>query len=193
MACSAGSTRGIAGGNFLQVGRQVHLFHQIEIVVAARRTIGAKSHRDAQAEQLHHRGDAAGEFHVAGGAMGDAGAARLENLHVGIVQPDAVRRDGRAVQHAQRVQQRVVGSCRASRTASSFSRLGLREMNHQRLAVFVGQLAGGLQVCVVIGVDGVRSDGGNDQRIVLVLLHEFFGEPASASCGRWRVGRLESR
>ena len=84
-------------------------------------------------------------------------------LHVGRVQPDAVRDDGPAIQNAQRFQQpRGRHVARAQRVV--IFDLGFGEMHHQRRVEFVGQLARGLEIGVVVGIDGVRGDGGNDQR-----------------------------
>ena len=64
-------------------------------------------------------------------------------------------------------------------------------MHHQRRVEFVGQLARGLQIGVVIGIDGVRGDGGNDERIALVLVEKFRGG-LQHIFGRGEIGRFEA-
>src|SRR5216683_161558 len=81
---------GIHFGDLLQLGSQVHLFHQIEIVVAAGRTVGTEAHGDAGGALLHHGGDTAGQHHVAGGIVHAADTLFGEEFPVDCVDPDAM-------------------------------------------------------------------------------------------------------
>ncbi len=64
-------------------------------------------------------------------------------------------------------------------------------MHHQRRVEFVRQLARGLEIGVVVGIDGVRGHGWNDGRVALVLVEKLRGGPQHI-LGRGEVGRFEA-
>src|SRR4029077_18340360 len=86
--CSEGTR--IHFGDLLQLGGQVHLFHQIAIVVAAGRTVGTEAHGYSGGPLFNHGGHTASQHHVAGRIVHAADAFCGEKLAVGCVDPDTV-------------------------------------------------------------------------------------------------------
>src|SRR6185312_4251547 len=95
----------IASRDLLQVRRERHLLHEIEIVVTARRTVRAEADRYAGLQQLRHRSDAARELHVARWTMRDAYSALPQNADIVIVEPHAVSRDCPPVEQADGIEE----------------------------------------------------------------------------------------
>ncbi len=77
------------------------------------------------------------------------------------------------------------------RSASSFSVLVSERWIVSGAWYLLASCARSLQIGVVIGVDRVRRHGGNNQRIIVVLLQKLFGEPQHV-LGRGGVGRFEA-
>src|ERR1700730_18958786 len=77
-------------GDFLQLGGEVHLLHQIEVVVAAGRAVCAEAHGDASGAFFDHGSDTAGQHRVAAGIVHAAHAFFGEELAVGCGDPDAM-------------------------------------------------------------------------------------------------------
>ena len=107
--------------------------------------------------------------------MRDTGRAPLENGQVGVVKPDAVRGDRSAAEDTPRIQNagRRLLQFRQSVVALLF---GFGHVDQKRRVVLVGQSAAGAQRLFGVGIQRVRRDGGNDQRIVAEALEEPFGE-----------------
>ena len=78
---------GIAGAHLLQIGRQVHFFHHVEIVVAAGRAVGAEADRNAERQEASPPARCRWPVSCCWRAMRHAGAVRLQDLCVGVRPP----------------------------------------------------------------------------------------------------------
>ena len=90
----------------MQLGGEVHLLHQVKIVVASGGAVGTEADFQSRGQHLHHRRDAAREHHVARRAVSDGSAVGLQDRYVGVIRPDAVGGERGAVEHSQRLQLR---------------------------------------------------------------------------------------
>ena len=104
--------------------------------------------------------------------MRDAGSVRLEDLHVGRVEIDGVRDQCPAVQNSERFNQ--PGGCHVARAHSVvIFEFRLGEVHHQWCVEFIRERARGFKIVVIIRIDGVRGDGWDDERVVLVLVEKL--------------------
>ena len=148
-ACSAGSAVGSPVVTFCSLAaRSISSNRSKSLLLPAGPSVPSPTGMPS-ASMLHHRRDAAREFHVARRAVRDARAARFQDRHVGVVHPDAVRGDGAAVQNAQRVEQPRSGVMWRLAQRVVVLLLGLGEVDQQRRVVFVGERARGFQGLVV--------------------------------------------
>ena len=83
--------RPVEGGDLLEERRGPHLIEDAGPIVAAR-PIGAESHGHPGPQHRRDIGDSVAEEHVAGGAVGQLGAARAHEGDLLLGQPDAVDR-----------------------------------------------------------------------------------------------------
>ena len=94
--------RRIVGGSLGENRRQPHFLEHIEVVVAGG-AVRADANRQVALEHLRHRRDAAGELEVAGRAVSDGRLAIVQDVHLVLVDVDAVRRQHFRVEQAQRL------------------------------------------------------------------------------------------
>ena len=78
---------------------EVHVLEQVVVVVRGH-AVGAERHVHARIEKLLNRREPACELHVGGRVQNDGRAALGEDLDVLVVDPHAVRRNHRHVEHA---------------------------------------------------------------------------------------------
>ena len=79
-------------GDLLELRRQVHLFHQVQIVVAARRAVRAQPDRYAGRALFDHRSNTARQHHVAGRIVHATHLPLRQDPAVRLVNKNAVRR-----------------------------------------------------------------------------------------------------
>ena len=118
--------------------------------------------------------------------MGETDAFGFENSEIGFIDPDGVRGDGAAIEDAE-IGEGFGGGDVALGEALVVLVLRFGKMNQKRRLVFVGESAAGLQGFVGIGVDGVRGDGRNDQRIAVEAGEIAIGEGQRIG-GRFGIG-----
>jgi len=100
-----------------------------------------------------------------------AGAAHLQDGHIRLVDPHAVRSHGAAAKHAETIQG-LGGSHVALGQLVVVFLFRLGDVDQQRSAILVGEGPRGLERLIGVGVNRVRCYRRNHQRIVAVVAPE---------------------
>ena len=150
----------------------VHLFHQVEIIVAAGGTVGSEADGDSSGTHLGYRRNSAGDHHVARRVVYAAHLPLRQNCAVGLIHKNAVRGDDVGTEHADLVQILHRRHSVLLQAVLPFL-LHFRGMNQDGRVIFPRQRRRVLKRLLGAGVDRVWRDGGVDQRIALPLFQEF--------------------
>src|ERR1700756_3286566 len=148
-------------GDFLQLGGKVDLFHEVEVVVAARGAVGTEAYGDASSAFFHDGSYAAGQHHVAGRIVNAPDALFGQELAIGFIDPDAVRGDDVRTEQADAVHV-LDGSSMVLGEAVVEFLFDFGDMDQNRRVIFLGE---GLHVVKGLfraEIDGVGRDGGMD-------------------------------
>src|SRR4029077_2600889 len=160
--------------NFLQLGGEVHFLHQVQVVVAAGRAVGAEADSDAGGTFFDYWGDAAGQHHVAGWIVHAANVIFGEELAVGFINPNTMGGDDIWAEQADALHV-LNGSSVVLREAVVELFLDFRDMNQDGRVIFVGERLHVMKSLLGAEIDGVGRNGGVNQRITLPTLQECFG------------------